>query len=348
MRRIRLGTRVIGDGEPTYVIAEAGSNHNGNLDQAYALIDLAVEARADAVKFQTFRADALYPRSAGQTDYLALPRSIYDVIQQMEMPREWIPKLAARCREGGIDFLSTPFDELSADLLEEHVSLFKIASYEMTHVPLVQHIAGKNKPTIMSTGAASLDEVSEAVQCFRATGNDQLILMQCTARYPAPLSSLNVRTIPLMRSAFDVPVGLSDHSREVVIGPVTAVALGASVIEKHFTLSNRLPGPDHVNALEGRELIEMVATIRAAEKALGSGIKEPLPDEMELRSFARRSIFSTRPIAAGEVLTRDNIAVLRCGKLGYGLHPKECPSLIGRMTRCAIEAEQLIRSEDVA
>jgi N,N'-diacetyllegionaminate synthase len=348
MRTIRLGTRSIGEGEPTYVIAEAGSNHDGNLDQAYALIDLAVEAHADAVKFQTFRADALYPRSAGQTDYLALPRSIYDVIQEMEMPQEWIPKLATHCRERGIDFLSTPFDELSADLLEEHVSMFKVASYEMTHLPLVQHIGRKRKPTIISTGTASLDEVTETVQAFRATGNDELILMQCTARYPAPLSALNLRTIPLMRSVFGVPVGLSDHSREVMTGPVAAVALGASVIEKHFTLSNRLSGPDHVYALEPRELIEMVSAIRAAEKTLGSGIKEPLPDEMELRTFARRSIFSIRPIAVGESLTRGNMAVLRCGKLGYGLHPREFPSLIGRTTRRAIEAEQLIRGEDLA
>jgi N,N'-diacetyllegionaminate synthase len=348
MRTVQVGKRAIGEGEPTYVIAEAGSNHNRDLDQAYALIDVAVEAAADAVKFQTFRADALYPRTAGQTDYLAIPRSIYDVIHEMEMPREWIPRLAARCRERGIDFLSTPFDELSADLLEEHVSIFKIASYEMTHMPLVQHIARKGKPSIMSTGAANLDEVAEAVESFRSTGNQDLILMQCTARYPAPLASLNVRTIATMRSLFEIPVGLSDHSREAIVGPVTAVALGAAVIEKHFTLSNRLPGPDHIYALEPRELAEMVGAIRNAEKVLGSGIKTPLPDEMELRSFARRSIFSSRHIAAGEALTADNVAVLRCGKLGYGLHPREYSSLLGRTTRRAIEPEQLIRSEDLS
>lgn len=348
MRKITLGSRSIGPGEKTYVIAEAGSNHNGNLEQAFALIDIAVEARADAVKFQTFRADALYPRSAGQTDYLALPRSIHDVIREMEMPAEWIPKLAERCRERGIDFLSTPFDELSADLLDQHVALFKIASYEMTHTPLVQHIARKGKPAIMSTGTASLSEVGEAVQAFRDTGNDQLILMQCTARYPVPPHALNLLTIPLMRSTFDVPVGLSDHSRGALIGPVAAVALGAAVIEKHFTLSNRLPGPDHVYALEPPELAQMIAAVREAETVLGSGVKEPLPDEMELRSFARRSVFSTRPIAAGERLTADNIAVLRCGKLGYGMHPREYPSLLGRTARRAIEPEALIRTEDVS
>ena len=348
MKTIQVGTRAIGDGEPAYVIAEAGSNHNLNLEQAYALIEVAVEAHADAVKFQTFRADALYPRSAGETDYLALPRSIYDVIREMEMPEEWIPRLAARCRERRIDFLSTPFDELSADLLDEHVSMFKIASYEMTHHPLVQYIARKGKPAIMSTGTASLDEVAEAVEAFRSTGNKQLILMQCTARYPAPLSALNLRTIPLMRSRFEVPVGLSDHSRESTVGPVAAVALGAAVIEKHFTLSNRLPGPDHIYALEPDELIEMVAAIRGTEKSLGTGLKEPLPEEMELRSFARRSVFSIRPIAAGEVLTSENVAALRCGKLGFGLPPKELPSLLGRTTRRAIPAETLILHKDLA
>ena len=348
MRSIRFGTREVGEGKPTYVIAEAGSNHNANFEQALRLIDVAAEAGADAVKFQTFEAKKLYPRSAGVTDYLAVKKSVYDIIREMEMPLEWIPKLKEYCVSRRIDFLSTPFDESAADALYDYVDVYKIASYEMTHHPLVEHIARKGKPVIASTGTASLDEVREMVEVFRATGNDQLVLLQCTAKYPAPLSALNLRTLQVLARECGVLVGLSDHSREALPGPMTAVALGASVIEKHFTLSNRLPGPDHEYAIEPGELAAMIRAIRQVESTLGSGVKEPLPEELELRSFARRSIFTTRAIAAGEAVTRDNVAVLRCGKLGYGLHPRELKVILGRRAKHSLPVDSPIRTEDLA
>jgi len=186
---ITIGGRRIQDGHPCFIIAEAGSNHDGKLDQALQLIDAAAEAGADAVKFQLFRAARLYPKSSGRSEYLNNPRSIYDIMAEMEMPYDWLPHLAARCRTGGVLFLGSVFDEESVDRLDPYVEAFKIASYEMTHLPLVRYVARKGKPVILSTGTADLDEVAETVDEFRRTGNERLVLMQCTAAYPAPLES---------------------------------------------------------------------------------------------------------------------------------------------------------------
>ena len=348
MKRIKIGKRWVGDGEACFIIAEAGSNHNGNLEQAKKLIEIAAEAGADAVKFQTFRAPKLYPKNAGVSDYLGVQRQIYDIIAEMEMPYDWIPELAEKCAQHGVEFISSPFDEESVDRLEPFVPAFKIASYEMTHLPLVRYVANKMKPVIISTGASNLAEVSETVTAFRETGNEQLILMQCTASYPAPLDSVNIRTIQTMRREFDVPVGLSDHSLDPFLVPVVAVSLGACAIEKHFTFSNSLPGPDHKFAVEPPGLHKMVRRIREAEQALGDGRKESSPLEEELRAFARRSIFATRAITAGTKLTKDDIAVLRCGQLGSGLPPKAFEELLGRITAREIEDGSLIRLDDLA
>jgi N-acetylneuraminate synthase len=220
---IDVARRRIGDGHPCYVIAEAGSNHDGRLEQARRLIDVAVEAGADAVKFQLFRASKLYARGAGRSEYLKLDRPIYDIIADMEMPYDWLPVLAEHAAGQGIDFMASAFDEESVDRIDPLVPAFKIASYEMTHLPLVRHAAAKKKPLIVSTGTADLDEVRETVA---AIGRTPLALMQCTAAYPAPLTALNLRAIPTLKAAFGVPVGLSDHSRDPLVGPLAAVALG--------------------------------------------------------------------------------------------------------------------------
>jgi sialic acid synthase SpsE len=347
MTRVRIGERWVGDGEPAYIVAEAGSNHNGSFEQALRLIDAAADARADAVKFQQFKAAKLYPRSAGASDYLNTPRSIYEIVRDMETPDDWVPELAGHCRRRGVAFLSSPFDEESADLLDPWVPAFKVASYELTHAPLLRHIARKGKPMIVSTGAAVLDEVLRSIEIIRAEGNEQIVLLQCTAKYPTPLDAVNARALVSLRDATGLPTGLSDHSRDPVLAPVVAVALGACVIEKHFTLSNLLPGPDHAFAVEPVELRMLVQRVRDAEQALGHGRKETLPEEEELRAFARRSIFAARDIRPGEPLTRENVAVLRCGKLGFGLPPEALESVMGRTTARAIGAEALIRLEDL-
>jgi N-acetylneuraminate synthase len=348
MNKIRIGQRLVGDGEPCFIIAEAGSNHNRSLERAKRLIDVAADAEADAVKFQTFRAAKLYPKAAGTSDYLNISKSIYDLIAEMELPYEWIPALADYCSEKAIVFLSSVFDERSSDLLDPHLPAFKIASYEITHIPLIRYVAKKGKPVIISTGTANLEEVREAVEEFRQTGNDQIILMQSTASYPAPVDSLNVRAVQTLKQTFSVPAGLSDHSRDPVVGPVAAVALGANLIEKHFTLSNELPGPDHRFALEPAELRLMIQKVREAEKALGDGEKAMHPIEAELRGFARRSIFAVRQIAEGEVFSEENVAVLRCGKLPAGLPPKYYPELLGRRATRALAAESAIQPGDFA
>jgi sialic acid synthase SpsE len=347
MKRFEIGGRVVGEGGRCLVIAEAGSNHNGSLEQAKALVRIASEAGADAVKFQTFRADKLYARNAGKSDYLGLDESIFDVIAAMEMPYEWLPVLAAEAARHGLLFMSTPFDERSADELEPYVPAFKIASYEMTHLPLVRYVAQKRKPLIISTGTATLDEVRETVDAVRATGNEQFALLQCTASYPAPVDALHLRTIATMRDAFGVPVGLSDHSRDPLVAPVAAVALGACAIEKHFTFSNELPGPDHRFAIEPHELHAMVAAIRQCEAALGRAEKRPDDIEQELRAFARRTIFTATDIAEGEPFTTDNLAVLRAGKAGHGLPPSALESLFGKSASRALPAGVPVAAEDV-
>lgn len=347
MERIRIGTSWVGPGERCFVVAEAGSNHNGDFGQALRLIDVAADAGADAVKFQNFKAEKMYPRSAGVSDYLNSPKPIYEIIREMEMPDGWIPGLAAHCADRGVGFLSSPFDEASADVLDPFVPAFKVASYEMTHVPLLRHAARKGKPMIVSTGTATLEEVLRAVDVIRSEGNGQIILLQCTASYPSPLEAVNVRALVTMREATGLPTGLSDHSRDPIVAPMAAVALGAVMVEKHFTLSNSLPGPDHRFAVEPPELKEMVRRIRQVEAALGHGRKELLAEEEELHLFARRTIFAVKPIATGGLLTRGNTAVLRCGKLGRGLPPERYESVLGRKARHDISPETPICDEDL-
>lgn len=348
MTRVRIGNRWVGAGAPCYVIAEAGSNHNGKLEQAFELIDVAAAAGADAVKFQVFKASRLYPKNAGVSGYLNDPTPIFDIIAAMEMPYDWIPRLADHCAARRVDFLASTFDEESTDAIADYVPAFKIASYEMTHAPLVRHVASKGKPVIMSTGTADLDEVAAAVRVCNASGNRDLILMQCTAAYPAPLDSMNVRVVTTLRERFGVPVGLSDHSSDPLVAPIAAVACGASVIEKHFTLSHDMQGPDHRFALEPGQLVAMVAGIRAAEDALGSDLKDVAPIEAELRAFARRSVFVIRDLTAGEVLTRENIAVLRNGQHSPGMPPEQFDAVLGRRARHAVAANSLLRIEDLS
>ncbi len=334
-------------GGPCYVIAEAGSNHNGDLELALELIRVAGDAGADAVKFQLFRAAKLYPRAAGSADYLRDDEDIYDLVERMELPLEWLPRLSGASTEAGIDFLVSPFDEESADAVDPRVPAFKLASYELTHHPLLRHIAAKGKPLVMSTGAADLAEVREAIEVAREAGNEQIVVLQCTAAYPAPIEALNVSALATLRDELGLPVGLSDHSSDPVIAPVMAVALGASVIEKHFTLDRTLPGPDHRFALEPDELSRMVEAIREAEKALGSGRKEVLPAEQELRDFARRSVFAVREIPAGSEFEAGNVAVLRAGKREHGADPADLGKLLGRRARRRIEANAPVHWEDV-
>jgi N-acetylneuraminate synthase len=323
----------------TFIIAEAGSNWRSGTTardtaMARALIRAAADAGADAVKFQTYRADSVYVPNAGESDYLAdagIKESIVNIFKDLSMPYEMIPELAAFCTECGVQFMSSPFSVADAQAVDPYVSIHKIASYEISHSRLIEFVAQTGKPLILSTGASDEQDIAWALNHFRSHGGADVTLMQCTARYPAPLESLNLRAIPAMREHFGVPVGLSDHSRDPIIGPAGAVALGACVIEKHFTLHNGLPGPDHAFALTPDELKLMVRTIRDMEKSLGHGSIAILDQEQELRAFARRGIQAISNIMKGDVFNEGhNIAILRPGKQRPGIHPMHLADIEGK------------------
>lgn len=268
---IRIGDRVIGEGEPVFVIAEIGSNHNGILDSALFLIDAAVDAGADAVKFQLFKADTLYNKG---DDY-------YQLFKDNELPREWIPKLAHHASKNGVVFLASVFDTGAVDLLEEvGVLAYKIASSEATNLNLLEYTARKMKPMILSTGTLNLQEIKTSMDVIYSTGNHAIALLQCTCLYPAKPSQVNLRAMNIMREKFGVSVGLSDHTLSIAV-PVAAVGRDACIIEKHFTLSRGFSGPDHPHALEPHEFAMMVNGIREAEASLGSPEKTKLPEEKE-------------------------------------------------------------------
>ena len=347
---LRIGDSLVGDGQRCFIIAEAGSNHDGDLSQAMRLIDVAAEAGADAVKFQSFRADHLYPQAGTRVEYLrelGITKPIYDLVKEAEMPTAWLPRLAAHCHERNVVFLSTPFDEELADAIDPYVPAFKIASYELTHIPLLRHVARKKKPMLLSTGGASLPEVVESVEAVRAEGNDQLCVLQCTAKYPAPLDAIDVRALDTLRTVLGVPVGLSDHSTHPFLAPVAAVGRGAAVIEKHFTLDRSLPGPDHSYALEPAELREMVEMVRGVERALGDPEKRVRPVEGELTNY-RRSIFTLRPIVAGEIFSVENLRILRrTGSPDTGLAPRSFDDTIGRAAARDLDAWYPLAPADV-
>lgn len=347
MDTFEIGDRPVGPGESTFIIAEAGSNHNGDLETAKELIDVAANAGADAVKFQTFRAEDIYVQDSGDVDYLEDDRSIYEIIESMEMPYEWVPELHDYCIERDIYFLSTPFDERSAEELEEYVPAWKVASYTSSHHPFLRYLAATEKPIIMSTGAHELDEVRESVKVLADAGANNLALLQCVAAYPTPLEDINVKVVETLASEFGVPSGLSDHTLDPVTAPAAAVSLGASVVEKHITLDKSMDGPDHEFALEPDELAEMVSAIRDTEAALGTGEKSVLAIEGELYAKARRAIHAVDEISAGEKFTSENVKVLRPGEQEAGLPPKFYEEILGKTVARHVHSGAGVTWDDV-
>lgn len=343
---VSIGRRVIGPGHPCFLIAEAGSNHNQKISWAKRLIDVAVRANADAVKFQTFVPEKIYVRKAGFADYLGHAKSIQEIFKDIMMPPVWIPRLAEYCRRKGILFMSSAFDEASVDLVDPYVPAHKIASYECTHLPLIRYVAKKGKPIILSTGMASLDEITAALNTIASTGNRNVVLMHCVAKYPAPIEHSNLRVIDTLRKEFELPVGLSDHSREPFTNPVAVVARGGNIVEKHFTLSNDLPGPDHRFALEPEDLKQLVECVRDTEAALGSPVKKVLAIEKPLFAFARRRVHAITDIRRGEKFTRANVAVLRSGKQRPGIEPSGFERLLSKNAARDIKEGEGVRKQD--
>jgi N-acetylneuraminate synthase len=325
--------------DPVFVIGEAGSNWRmgsppRDLKMARALIDVAAEAGCDAVKFQTYRAETVYAPGAGSSDYLTSsgnPEDIHAIFRDLAMPYEMVGELAAYAREKQIAFMSSPFSVRDAEAVDPFVEVHKIASYEVNHRRLLEFVARTGKAVVISTGAAELPEIEQALALLRGSGAGPLCVMQCTAQYPAGLEALHLHVLPTLAARFGVAVGLSDHSLDPITGPVGAVALGARCIEKHYTLSKQLPGPDHQFALEPGELRQMVDAIRGMERALGSATKEVRGNERELRGYAVRALQALRPIRAGEPLVEgENFDILRPGRNRAGMNPMRIDELAGK------------------
>ena len=345
----RIAGRSIGTGARCYVIAEAGVNHDGSLEQALRLVDVAADAGADAVKFQTFDADRLATREAPKARYqvetTGAAESQHAMLRRLQLDADQHRALMRRCEERGITFLSTPFDETSADLLESlGVAAFKTPSGELTNTPYLAHVARFGKPMIVSTGMATIGETESAVTAVAEGGCESLALLHCVSNYPAAAGDVNLRAMGTLARAFGVPAGYSDHTEGSAI-TLAAVALGASVIEKHFTLDRTLAGPDHRASIEPHELTALVRAIREVEASLGDGRKVPAASERDTASVARKSIVAARDLAPGDTLTRESLTALRPGT---GMSPALFPAVVGRRARVAIPAGTMVAIEMLA
>lgn len=331
-----------------YIIGEAGVNHNGNLNTAKQLARLAKEAGCDCVKFQTFQADKLVTPTAPMAGYqeknIGKPNSQYQMLKQLELSFDAFGELYQYCHEIGIDFLSSPFDEDSADFLDAMgVKAFKISSGEITNKPLLQHIAGKGKKIYLSTGMSDLEEVEKAVSWIYATGNRELVLFHCTSNYPAAYNTVNMKAMLLLKNKFHCEVGYSDHTAGTEI-PILAVAMGAQVIEKHFTFDKNAEGPDHKASLSPEELSAMVAEIRHVEAAFGNGTKEPAAEELSTRNVARKSLAWKRDLPDNHVIELCDVC---CMRPGTGLQPEKLEYIIGKHTTRNCYKNTLISEKDI-
>ncbi len=343
---IEIEGRSIGQDQPCFIIAEAGVNHNGERDMALRLIDAAAEAGVDAVKFQTFSAKRLASRYAPKAEY---QRNVTDasetqleMLQRLELSQSDHLALIAHARTRGIIFLSSPFDESSADFLERlGVPAYKIPSGEITNLPFLAHVARKGMPLIVSTGMSDMREVDTAVRVIQRSGNPPLALLHCVSNYPAQPCDINLRAMKTMRDAYHVPVGYSDHAEGNAIA-LASIAIGASIIEKHFTLDRSLPGPDHRASIEPDELRDLVRCIRDIERSLGDGRKVPAPSEMETAQVARKSLFAATFIPCGSMMTEQTIVARRPG---CGISPQEWVRVIGLRTRIDIREGDMLNWE---
>ena len=341
MKKIRINDTIsIGEKEPCFIISEIGANHNCSLSMAKELIDASVEAKANAVKFQIYRAENLYSKKTPL--HSGYKKNLFSLIKDIETPREWIPELADYCMLRNIVFFATPFDIEAADELNKISPLFKIASFEIVDLQLVKHVALKNKPIIISTGLCNMEEIEDAILTCREAGNDDIVLLQCASKYPASPDIMNLRAMRTMQHAFGVQTGLSDHTRGIHVS-IAAAAMGACVIEKHVTLDRNLDGPDHPFAIEPDELAELVRQVRDVELAFGDGIKRgPSKNELEFYEKARRSIHAKEEISEGEIITEEML----CSKRpGYGIKPKFINLVVGRKAKKRICAEEWITWE---
>ena len=361
---IKLGNKLIGEENPCFIIAEAGVNHNGDMDLAKKLTDEAKKAGVDAVKFQTFKSEEIVTPYAEQAEYQKEnigKESQYTMLKRLELAYSDFRELKEYCDKREIIFLSTPHScREDVDLIAELCPAIKVGSGDLTNLPILEYMAGKNLPVILSTGMSTLEEVREAVDTVLPINKD-LILLHCTTNYPTPLSEVNLRAMLTMEKEFGLITGYSDHTLGIKVA-LAATALGAKVYEKHFTLDKNMPGPDHKASLDPKELQEMVKSIRDVEvrlasgedsekiiqgldlgESLGSGIKEPFKSEIEIAKIARKSLVAEVGIAKGAVVSEEMLAIKRPGT---GLHPRHFNDFVGKRAKKDIAKDALIQSED--
>lgn len=327
-----------------FIIAEIGVNHNGDVSLAKKMIKAARESGCDAVKFQTFKAENLLSKKALLADYqkrngARQARTQFDLIKKLELSPRDFELLRDYAAQQGVIFLSTPFDEESLDFLARlELPLFKISSGELTNLPFLRKVAGKQKWIILSTGMGNMREVKEAVGAIKAQGNSKIVLLHCVTEYPAPLEEINLRAIPALRQAFDLPVGFSDHTLGMDAA-IAATAMGAVVIEKHFTLDRSMPGPDQKASMEPEDFKTFVAKIRKMEQALGDGVKRPTPSEKPYINLVRKSVVAQSDIPKGSHIAERDIAIKRPG---YGIAPKDFNKVIGLKTKRNIKKDDVL------
>lgn len=340
---IRIEDKLIGQNYPCFIIAEAGVNHDGDINLAKKLIDEAKKAGVDAIKFQTFKTEDLVTRKARMATYqkknLEADDSQFNMLKCLELSHEDFTDLKKYCGKKGIIFLSTAHTESEIDFLDPLVSAHKIASGDLTNIPFLKKIAETKKPIILSTGMGAMKEIKEAVNVVRNQGNNKIVVLHCTTNYPCLPEEVNLKAMLAIQDEIGLPVGYSDHTEGIDVS-VLAVAMGARVIEKHFTLDKTLPGPDHRVSLEPKELVQMVKTIRGTEKILGSGVKIPTKSEKTISTVVRKSIIAKVDIPTGARIKAEMLIIKRPGN---GIMPKEVYKVIGKIAKADITADSLIR-----
>jgi len=350
-----LSSSYLDNREHTFIIAEVGSNWKANSDEdslnrAKKLIDVASESGADAVKFQTFTSGKVYVNNAGQSDYLAvagIKKNINELFRELSMPYEMLSVLSSHCEKKGMFFTSTPFSVEDAKHVDPFSKFHKVASFEINHIKLLEFLANTKKPVLISTGSSTYEEIDFAINLMKENSSGQVVLLQCTSSYPSSIEAMNISVIPKMKERYGVPVGLSDHSSDPIIAPLLAIGMGATVIEKHFTLDRNLEGPDHAFSLIPDELAKMVKAVRDADKAKGLGKKIILKEEEELHQFATRSIQAIKNISKGDVIKDGiNIDILRPGNQKRGAEPRFLSDIDGKKAVRDISIGKGILQED--
>lgn len=348
LKDIKIANKFIGENQPVFIIAEAGVNHNGNLKTAFKLVDAAAAAGADAIKFQTFKADQVVTAAGQMAAYqkknIGKSESQLAMLKKLELPDEFYKPLIDYCFKKKIMFLSTPHGGFaSVDLLEKlKAPAFKFGSGDITNLPVLKYAAGFNKPMILGTGMATLREVKNAIGAIKQAGNKKIIALHCTTNYPCPPSEVNLKAMQTMAEKLGALVGYSDHTLGIQV-PAMAATLGACLIEKHFTLDKNMSGPDHKASLEPDELKNMVRAVRQVKEIMGSGFKEPTASELKISLLGRKSLVSLRDIKKGEKLTKENIGIKRPGS---GLAPKYYFTVLGKTAKKDIEKDDLIGLKD--